>query len=61
MVKPPAIDEAVVEWLGKIFPDRIPSHITTIEQFHIYIGQQDVIRKLRHTLNEQQKNPLEAS
>lgn len=55
----PVIPTAVVEWLEGLLPNRLPTTTVTMEQIHVRIGEQNVIAKLRATMERQQSNPLQ--
>lgn len=48
--------EAVIEGLKEKFPDRLPKNITTTEEIHIRIGQQQVIRYLLEVWDKKNEN-----
>ena len=45
---PPPVSPALVEWLERAFPDRLPETPITQELLGVRIGEQRIIRKLRH-------------
>lgn len=53
----PPVDAALVEWLEREFPDCLPQYAQeTPTDVNVLIGQQRVIRFLRHTYEEQTDN-----
>jgi hypothetical protein len=62
-VTPPAppISAALIAWLERLFPDRVPPDRTNMDQMHILIGEQKVIRRLRAEQQRQTQNVLETS
>tara|TARA_Y100000310_G_scaffold290017_1_gene316869 strand:+ start:198 stop:410 length:213 start_codon:yes stop_codon:yes gene_type:complete len=54
----PAVDEALVKGLDKIFPLRSPSPDWRNRQIWIEVGQQNVINLLKEHLKRQQENVL---
>lgn len=56
----PYVDEQLVEFLEKIFPDRCPSIEMTDREIWIRKGSVNVVAKLRDMLNEQTRNQLMA-
>jgi hypothetical protein len=52
----PKISEGLLAYLAEAFPDRMPSAECNIDEFNRLVGQQEVVRHLRHKHNEQ--NPL---
>lgn len=53
---PPHIPVAVVDWLSEIFPDKCPSESDSDRAIWIAVGAQQVIRKLRKTIDIQSGN-----
>lgn len=57
--KTPAVDQALVDWLTRVFPDRLPTDPNFEDRRMAYeIGQQSVIRTLRHAAREQSTTVL---
>lgn len=54
---PPQVLPALVEWLEKLFPDRIPTYDDR-HRLELRIGEQNVIRKLRQVMQEQREASL---
>jgi hypothetical protein len=51
--RPPFIDDAIVNWLFTVFPDRCPSESDTERAIWMAVGAQKVIKKLRKTAESQ--------
>ena len=52
------VDEALVNYLEEVFPDRCPDFDTTEREVCFKAGQVSVVRMLRHHLERQQQNIL---
>lgn len=55
----PLVDKELLTELEKRFPDRMPDHATTIDQYLLRQGEVRVIRLLRHQFDLQNQNILE--
>lgn len=51
----PLIPPALVEWLERMIPDRVPdvSEEVTLQSIHVEMGRQDVVRLLRAEMERQ--------
>jgi hypothetical protein len=57
--KPPAVDQALVDWLTRVFPDRLPVSLGfDVQEIAYAVGQQSVIAHLRHQAKEQSQTVL---
>jgi hypothetical protein len=56
----PPISPALIEYLEKIFPDRLPGPETPERMVWSLIGEQQVVRHLRVLMNEQNDNRMES-
>jgi hypothetical protein len=54
----PAVSKDLLEELERLFPDKLPTIYRTEAEIGRLIGMQDVMRKLRHEYDAQQKNIL---
>jgi len=51
----PPVDDALIAFLERTYPDRLPDYIPTPEEIARRIGQQQLIRHLR-AINKRQKD-----
>lgn len=50
----PALDDDLISFLSRVFPDKLPDQLQTEPEIAYLIGQQSVIRLLR-SMNKRQK------
>jgi len=56
--KIPFIEDSLLEYLQRLFPDKCPDNADTDRQIWINRGRVDVVRHLKHIHSEQRKNIL---
>lgn len=57
-ITPPQISRELVDYLLKVFPDRLPKIDTSDRELGALIGQQRVIQLLKNVLAEQEHDTL---
>lgn len=57
LLKMPPVEEGMLKALEQRFRDTIPSSVVSEGELGRLVGQQEVIRFLRHTYNEQTNPP----
>lgn len=55
----PPISKGLVEWLSRLFPDRCPEVTTPPRKVWMAAGAAEVVRKLKHELDNQTQRALE--
>lgn len=55
----PHVPEELLRALEEAFPDRIPDQVPDVNKMGVMVGQQQVIRLLRHQLNIQLETQLD--
>lgn len=59
LLKMPPVEEGMLKALEQRFRDTIPSSVVSEGELGRLVGQQEVIRFLRHTYNEQTNPPTQ--
>ena len=57
--KPPVIDRRLIEYLEALYPDRCPDPGLSDREIWMAVGAAQVVRHLRHILEESENNILE--